>query len=67
MLQLAGPASTVEEHSIRKIFIRGDCGSIPAKEASFKTAKRTYVWRKLQQSDGFFQSRNLDLRKKLLR
>ena len=38
-----GPAGTVEEHSLPKIFVRGDRGSIPAEEASFQTAKRTYV------------------------
>ena len=38
-----GPASTEVEHSLRKIFVQGDRGSIPAEEASFQTAKRTYV------------------------
>ena len=27
-----GPASTVEERSLRKIFVRGDRGSIPAED-----------------------------------
>ena len=35
---MPGPASTVEERSLRKIFVRGDRGSIPAKEASFQAA-----------------------------
>ena len=40
----AGPASTVGEHSLRKIFVRGDRGSNLAEDASFQTAKRTYMF-----------------------
>ena len=32
-----GPASTVEERSLRKFFARGDRGSIPAEDVSFQT------------------------------
>ena len=36
-----GPARTVGERSLRKIFVRGDRGSNLAEGASFQTAKRT--------------------------
>ena len=31
-----GPASSVVERSLRKFFVRGDCGLIPAKELLFR-------------------------------
>ena len=33
-----GPASLVEEHSLRKRFFQGDCGSIPAEGSFFSDA-----------------------------
>ena len=62
-----GPASTVEYHLLRNFWSRGDLGSIPAKDyfsdAIFFGMLHTNVWRKIQLSDGFFQSRNLKNRK----
>ena len=62
-----GPASTVEERSLRKSSSEGTAVRSPLKEASFQARinlqyARTIIPTNL---DGFFQSRNLDPKKLL--
>ena len=68
-----GPASTEVEHSLRKISIQGDRGSILAEDFSFQTLSYfllnknfAQMFDRIFQLSDKLQSRNLD-RKELLR
>ena len=62
MKQQPGPASTAEERSLRKISSKGTAVRSPPKEASFQTQLNSqYRFDGNPISNGFFQSRNLDL------
>ena len=57
---LPGPASTVEEHSLRNISSEGTVVR-NSPRGIFSDASRIYIWRTPQSSDKSINSRNLDL------
>ena len=58
-LKMPGPASTVEERSLRKFSSEGTAVRSPPRKLLFRPRKHLCLT-EIHQSDGFFQSRNLD-------
>ena len=62
---MPGPASTVEERSLRKFSSEGTAVRSPPKAIFSGAINNSHLslTENLQKSDGFFQSRNLDAKK----